>query len=103
VSTYHLHARIMVGPPSALERNEARRDETDSWEYAQTWFREQLAEGFTVWIYDHGHVPIVAGASDYRVIAHERPATTTPPSQQTPSPRPRRSPEAPQTSNRQAS
>ncbi len=102
MSTYHLKARIMVGPPAALERDEVRLHETDSWDDAQTWFRQQLADGFTVWIYDHGHVPLVHGASDYRAIAHERPATKPHP-HQTPSPRPRRSPGAHPTPTRQAS
>ncbi|MGI9003112.1 MAG: hypothetical protein ACR2GH_15885 [Pseudonocardia sp.] len=102
MSTYHLKARILVGPLSARERDEVRLHETDNWEYAQTWLRKQLADGFTAWIYDHGHVPRVHGASDYRVIAHERPATTSRP-QQTLSPRPRRSSDTHQTPGRQAS
>jgi hypothetical protein len=73
VSTYHLHARLLKGPLAAPERDELRVWETDSWDDAQGWAREQLAHGLTVWIYDHGHVTPIAGASDYRVVAHMRP------------------------------
>ncbi len=77
MSIYHLHARLLQGPLSAPVRNERRVSETDSWDNAQAWAREQLAHGFTVWIYDHGHVTQIAGASDYRTIALLQPARLT--------------------------
>jgi hypothetical protein len=76
MSTYHLHARLRTGPLAAPERDELRVCETDSWDDAQSWAREQLAQGFTVWIYDHGRVTPIAGASDYRVVAHMQPTRT---------------------------
>lgn len=63
VSTYHLHARLVEGPPSASGRDELRTFDTDSRADADTWFREQLDLGFTS----------IAGASDYRMVAHSRP------------------------------
>lgn len=101
MSTYHLHAHILVGPLAAADRDEVCISETDSWDDARTWSREQLADGFTVWIYDHGHFPLISGASDYRVIAHERPVSIR--SRQTPTLRRRCSPGAHQTPGRQAS
>lgn len=76
MSTYHLHARLLEGPLAAPERDEVRVSETDSWDDAQAWARAQLVHGFTVWIYDHGHVTPIAGACDYRMIAHSQPTRT---------------------------
>lgn len=104
MSTYHLHARILVGTVAAPERDEVRLSEADSWDDAQGWAREQLAAGFTVWIYDHGHVTPIAGASDYRTVAHLRPTRTrTERSGHTSPPQRRRPPGAHQAPSRQAS
>ncbi len=75
MSTYHLHARLLVGPIQAPLRDEARVSGADTLAEAQQWSRERVAEGFTVWIYDHGHVATVPGASDLRRIAFTRPST----------------------------
>jgi hypothetical protein len=100
VSIYHLHARLLTGPFAAPERDELRVWETDSWDDAQGWAREQLAHGFTVWIYDHGHVTPIAGASDYRVVAHVQPTRIA--STRTASPtRRRRDPQTPRTPSQQ--
>lgn len=76
MSTYHLHARLVEGSPKASVRDEARVSETDSWDDAQAWVTEQLADGFTAWIYDHGHTPAVDGASDFRLVARSQPIWT---------------------------
>lgn len=77
MSTYHLHARLFEGPLAAPRRDERRVSETDSRTEADAWARAQVAEGFTVWIYDHGRVPGIAGASDFRTVAHLQPASRT--------------------------
>jgi hypothetical protein len=74
VSRYHLHARALEGPLEAPRRDEVRVSQTDDAEDAEVWAHDQVAEGFTVWVYDHGHPARVTGASDYRLIAQYRPA-----------------------------
>jgi hypothetical protein len=75
VSRYHLHARALEGPLRAPRRDEVRVTQTDDADEAETWAHDQADDGFSVWVYDHGHQVRVAGASDYRLIAHYRPAS----------------------------
>jgi hypothetical protein len=72
VSRYHLHARALEGPLQAPRRDEVRVAAADDPDEAETWARRRVAEGFTVWVYDHGHPNRVSGACDYRLIAHYR-------------------------------
>ena len=74
MSVYHLHARAVEGPLDALRRDEVRTAQTDDAAEAESWARAQLRDGFTVWIYDHGHGPRLSGASDHRLIGRYRPA-----------------------------
>ena len=70
MTAYHLHARLFEGvlaDPNARYLFESR--ETDDLAEVTTAAKELAARGFTVVIYDHGHVPEVSGASDYRQIA----------------------------------
>ncbi len=85
MSTFHLHARLIEGPLSNLIRDEVDHAEADEWEEALSLADGFLARGFTVWIYDHGHVAHLPGASDYRTVAQLKPDHTqsgpsTPPS-----------------------
>lgn len=73
MSLYHLHARAIEGPLGALRRDEVRAWHTDEVAEAEAWIHRQLAEGFTVWVYDHGHSARLIGASDWRLIGHYRP------------------------------
>jgi hypothetical protein len=79
VSRYHLHARALEGPLQAPLRDEVHVTQTDDADEAESWAHTQVDEGFTVWVYDHGHHVRVSGASDYRLIAHYRPATDSAP------------------------
>ncbi len=80
MSRYHLHARALEGPLQAPRRDEVRVTQTDDADEAETWAHGQVDNGFTVWVYDHGHQVRVTGASDYRLIAHYRPPTGATPS-----------------------
>jgi hypothetical protein len=74
VSRYHLHARALEGPLQRPLRDEVRVAQADDPDEAETWAHRHVDEGFSVWVYDHGHSTRLTGASDYRLIAHYRPA-----------------------------
>ncbi|WP_028927889.1 hypothetical protein [Pseudonocardia acaciae] len=70
MSLYHLHARLFEGvlaDPNA--RYEFQSRETDDLTEVTGAAKELAARGFTVVIYDHGHVDALPGACDYREIA----------------------------------
>jgi hypothetical protein len=70
VTRYHLHARLfegVLGDPSSHYEFQSR--DTDDSTEVRAEARELASRGFTVIIYDHGHVTTVADASDYRQIA----------------------------------
>ncbi|OLT13644.1 hypothetical protein BJF78_21695 [Pseudonocardia sp. CNS-139] len=73
MSAFHLEARLFVGPLSAPERDEWRHAGADSWAEAERWVEQQVAAGFTVWVYDHGRPSPIPSASDLRLVAHARP------------------------------
>jgi hypothetical protein len=76
VSLYHLQARLIEGPLSALTRDETQSRESDDWGEIVA-LGDQLAKrGFTVWIYDHGHEAAFPTASDFRVISRMQPTRT---------------------------
>ena len=70
MSTYHLQARLLVGPLSRPERDETRTSAGDDLDELLAVSRALSAQGFTVWIYDHGHPAPLPGASDYRTVVH---------------------------------
>ena len=72
MSRYHVHARALEGPLQAPQRDEVRVDQFDDADTAEEWAHRKVAEGFSVWVYDHGHPTRLTGASDYRLIAHYR-------------------------------
>lgn len=70
MSMYHLHARLFEGvlaDPDARYLFQSR--ETDDLADLTTAAKELASRGFTVVIYDHGHLAALPGASDYREIA----------------------------------
>lgn len=73
MTTYHVHARLLRGPLSAPLCNEVRVAETESLSAAEDWCRAHVADGFTVWIFDHGHTDVLVGASNLRRIGYDRP------------------------------
>ncbi len=74
VSTYRLHARRLSGPLSCPVRDETRTAQDDDRTALTCSARDLCAEGFSVWIYDHGHETPLVGASDLRTIARYTPA-----------------------------
>jgi hypothetical protein len=88
VSLYHLHARALEGPLDAPLRDEVRVSQTDDADVAESWTHDQLDQGFTVWVYDHGRSSRLIGASDFRLIAHYRPKAARPPLTRHPAPDP---------------
>ena len=68
MSRYHLHARLFEGTLAHPVRDVRRNIAADDLAQAQRLARSSVAEDCTVWIYDRGHVPLVAGASDYRTV-----------------------------------
>jgi hypothetical protein len=80
VSRFHLHARALEGPLQAPLRDEVRVAQADDPDEAEAWAHRYVDEGFTVWVYDHGTPARLRGASDYRLVAHYRPAGDTAPS-----------------------
>jgi hypothetical protein len=79
VSRFHLHARALEGPLQAPRRDEVRVAQADDPDEAEAWAHRYVDEGFTVWVYDHGTPARLRGASDYRLVAHYRPAGDTGP------------------------
>jgi hypothetical protein len=73
MSVYHLHARLIEGPLAKLERDELRSAETDDQQEIVILAKALVAQGFTVWIYEHGPAPQIPTASDLTVVAHLRP------------------------------
>lgn len=68
MSRYHLHARLHEGPLSAPSRSELQLMETDALAEIQGSAKALAADGFTVWVYDHGNPVVSAGCSNYRTI-----------------------------------
>ncbi|WP_169736808.1 hypothetical protein [Pseudonocardia spinosispora] len=68
MSAYHLHARLHEGPLGRPVRNELQMHNTDDLAEVELTAKALASDGFTVWIYDHGHGDVCAGASDYRLI-----------------------------------
>lgn len=73
MSTYHLHARRILGPLCSPVSDDRRAFEDDNYEQLTSLARRFCSEGFTVWIYDHGHPSPLAGASDLRTITRLSP------------------------------
>lgn len=70
MSIYHLHARLhegALGDPAARYLFESRA--ADDWGEATRAAKDLAVQGFTVVVYDHGHVTALPGASDYRQVA----------------------------------
>ncbi len=78
MSTYHLQARLLTGPLHPPTRNELRTAESDNWDELSTIADQLVADGFTVWLFDHGTRTTISGASDYRLITHLRPKPSAP-------------------------
>lgn len=73
MSTYHLQARLLIGPPHQPVRDELRSADSDDWEELSAVADQLVATGFTVWLFDHGHRTPIPTASDYRLITCLRP------------------------------
>ena len=68
MSTYHLQARLFIGPMRQPARDEVRTAQSDSWAELHTVADQLVATGFTVWIFDHGAPNPIPNASDYRLL-----------------------------------
>lgn len=76
MSLYHLQARVHEGPLGDPSRSELRIGEADDLGEMVKLAKTLVADGFTVWIYDHGNTAVCAGGSDYETVLRYEPDGT---------------------------
>ncbi len=63
-----MHARLHRGPLGQPQRNDLRTQDADDLTEVEQTAKELAADGYTVWIYDHGNAAVSPGGSNYRTI-----------------------------------
>lgn len=70
---YRLDGRRLEGPLDAPTRNDSVTTESDDWASLKQRADALVRQGYTIWLYDHGRLPALAGTSDLRVIEQVAP------------------------------